>query len=302
MLAALGIDIGGTNGKLGLVTQNGEVVETRRFSTRDCIEYSSFLSQLEKNALALIEEAKSRGLTFKGVGIGVPNYNPKSGYLVSPPNLKWGSPFFLDDMKNIFSQYGEVTVENDANVAAIGEGSFGEAVGINDYIVVTVGTGIGTGIVVNSQVVHGDTGIGGEGGHLCIVPDGRECGCGGLGHFEAYCSVTGMKKTFEEMYGEEIQYRELAPLFIKDEPNAVKVFETSARYMGIALSNLAVLFSPKKIILAGGGMMVGERFLEMIQSQFNQYVYPPLKGKVEITLSRKEVLNGAILGASSLIL
>jgi len=300
MKAVLGIDIGGTNGKLGLVAENGEVVETRRFSTRDCIEYSMFLNELKRCQDELHSIAKDRGLQLRGVGIGVPNYNPKTGYLVSPPNLKWGNVYFLKDMKDIFGE--KVCIENDANVAALGEASFGVAKGINDYIVVTVGTGIGTGIVVNGEIVHGESGIGGEGGHLCIVPNGRQCGCGGRGHFEAYCSVTGMKNTYKEMFGEDIHYRELAPMFINGDKDAITVFEKSAAHFGIALSQFAVLFSPKKIILAGGGMMVGERFLKMIQDEFEKQIYPPLRGRVEVSVSTKEVLNGAVLGAASLIL
>ena len=300
MKAVLGIDIGGTNGKLGLVAENGEVVETKRFSTRDCLEYSMFLSELKRCGDELLDIARQRGLHFDGVGIGVPNYNPKTGYLVSPPNLKWGDVHFLKDMKDIFGD--NVSIENDANVAALGEGSFGEAVGIDDYIVVTVGTGIGTGIVVNGKILHGESGIGGEGGHLCIVPNGRQCGCGGFGHFEAYCSVTGMKNTYTEMFGSEIHYRELAPLFVENHPDAIKVFEKSAEHFGIALSQFAVLFSPKKIILAGGGMMVGQKFLKMIQDEFEKQIYPPLKGRVDVSVSTKEVLNGAVLGAASLVL
>lgn len=300
MRAVLGIDIGGTNGKLGLVAENGEVVETKRFSTRDCIEYSMFLSELKRCGDELLVIAKERGLQLDGVGIGVPNYNPKTGYLVSPPNLQWGNVHFIDDMKTIFGS--NVAIENDANVAALGEGKFGVAAGVDDYIVVTVGTGIGTGIVVNGKIVHGESGIGGEGGHLCIVPNGRKCGCGGRGHFEAYCSVTGIKNTYAEIFGKEIHYRELAPMFMEGNEDAIKVFEISAQHFGIALSQFAVLFSPKKIILAGGGMMVGQSFLKMIQSEFEKQIYPPLRGRVEVSVSTKEVLNGAVLGAASLIL
>lgn len=296
---ALGIDIGGTNTKLALVTEKGHLVETSRFSTRDCHQYDLFLQNLKSHIHKLEENAKERGLEMLGYGLGIPNYNPLSGFLESPPNLPWGSVHFKKDMESLFSR--PIFIDNDANIAAIGEGIFGDAQGIENYMVITVGTGIGTGIIVNNKILHGHTGIAGEGGHLCIIPNGRACGCGGFGHFESYCSVTGIKETYREQNNEEIHYRELFPLFLKGEEKAVKVFQETAKYFGLALSSLAVLFSPQVMILAGGGMTPGKKFMTLIQNEFEKQIYPPLKGRVSLVLSEKEVLNGAVLGASALV-
>jgi glucokinase len=289
----LGIDIGGTNTKLGVVNKEGKVLVKNVFETKADQDISIFLTQLK------VEVDKiSRDYSFDKVGIGSPNYSSKTGFLASPPNLSWGSINLKKLIEETLPHY-EISIENDANIAAVGEKIYGEARALSDFIVITVGTGIGSGIFINNKLFTGLSGLAAEAGHIQIASNNRSCGCGGFDHFESYCSVSGMKKTYLEITGEkEVSYRNLVSRFNKDDEVAIKVFEMTAKHFANGLSTIAALFSPERFILTGGGMTNGDKFLKLIQDQYISTSYC-LQSHIPIGISSIAKEDGAILGAAA---
>lgn len=291
---AIAIDIGGTNTKVAVISNDKEILHQEKFRTVDHPSFNSYLKEFQSIVTNLLKNYRD----ILGVGIGVPNFNPLTGNLVSPPNLKWGNINIYQEFKNIIDV--PLHMDNDANVAAIGEKIWGHAHDCENFVVVTVGTGIGTGVFVNNKIVHGFNGIGGEGGHLIIKPDGRLCGCGGNGHFESYCSVSGIKKTYFELTNKDLTYREIVAKYQEKDESTIKVFKETAKHFAIGISQITALLSPKRIILMGGGMAVGKTFLSMIQEEYQNYCYQPVR-EIPIILSEQAVEYGAILGCAGMV-
>jgi glucokinase len=289
----LGIDIGGTNTKLGVVDDKGVVLTKSTFSTQADKDISVFLNNLK------IEVDKiSKEFSFSHIGIGSPNYSSKTGFLASPPNLSWGSVNLNKLISTKLPGY-EIKIENDANIAAVGEKIYGEARALSDFIVITVGTGIGSGIFIDNKLFTGLSGLAAEAGHIQISNNQRACGCGGFDHFESYCSVSGIKKTYMELTGEsQVSFRDLVSRFNDNDPVAAEVFSVSAKYFASGLSSLAALFSPERFILTGGGMTNGEKFLTLIQKEYSTNAYA-LQKHIPIAISSIAKEDGAILGAAA---
>ena len=293
MKTVLGIDIGGTNTKLGLVNEKGEILKTTSFPTNSERSFEDFLLQIKKE----IDSFKS---VFEAIGIGAPNANSESGQIENPPNLKWRVAPVVSGLKKYFSK--PIVLENDANMAACGEKKFGLAKDLQDFVVITLGTGIGTGIFCHNHLITGFHSVASEGGHLQIFPEGRNCHCGGFGHLEAYASVRGIKLTTKEVTDKDLLFREIAERFEKNEKDFVKIFEMTADFLARGLAQMQTLLAPESFILAGGVANVGEPFRKRVASSLKKYSYPPFKDLSKVEISRIQTQNGAILGAAALVL
>jgi glucokinase len=300
MKIAVGIDIGGTNTKIGLVTEGGELLNFKTFPTTQANNFELYSDQVKETVDVLLSEKNLSYEQVAGIGVGAPNGNAHNGKIENPPNIKhWGTVDLVTPFQTRFNM--TVILENDANVAAIGEGKWGEAKGMNDFAVVTLGTGIGTGIVANGGLIRGSNGMASEGGHIIIEKNGRNCGCGGRGHLEDYGSVRGIKLTTKEITGKDFTFKEISERFHSGDKEIIKVFEQTAEYIGHGCSILGSLFAPEAIILAGGVATIGEKLRNDVEKVYNDLVYPPFKGQTKILISSISTAEGAVLGAASLI-
>jgi glucokinase len=294
-----GIDIGGTNTTLGIINETGKVVETYQFSTKTYETPEKFVDDIGNKLLEL-----KTTYALEGVGIGAPNGNYYTGSIEFAPNLPWKGKIPLGVL---FTQKTNLIckVTNDANAAAVGEMKFGGAVGMKNFIMVTLGTGVGSGIVVDGNVVLGHDGFAGELGHITMLPGGRQCGCGRQGCLETYCSAGGIKKTYEEVShkpfenGRKIDY--LAELAEKGDKDAIATFEITGQILGLALANVSALTSPEAIFLFGGPLHCGTHLTDPIKKHFNQNLLEIYKDKIKILTSLLPTNHAAILGAASLV-
>jgi len=296
---ALGIDIGGTNTKFSLVNAKGDLIEAQHFRTDASRPFSDFTSRLQAEVYPYLERHGIKKEKLP-VGIGLPNYSSVKKKLIAPPNLSWAAEFSEQMFKEIFP--GHLKLENDANVAAIGEKTWGLARGCSDFISITVGTGIGSGIFCHNHLLTAASGIAGEAGHIIVKPNGNPCKCGGAGHFESHCSVRAIKEKIQQVYGKELSFHHIVEQFRNNEPKTIAIFEETALHFAVGLQQLMALFSPQKIILSGGGMVVGERYLNMIKNALLPIAYPPSLIDFELVISELSVAEGAILGAAALVI
>jgi glucokinase len=294
-----GIDIGGTNSTLGIINENGEVIETHQFLTRKYETPESFVDDVGDK---LIELRNTYAL--EGVGIGAPNGNYYTGCIEFAPNLPWKGKIALSVL---FTQKTNLIckVTNDANAAAVGEMKFGGAVGMKNFILVTLGTGVGSGIVVDGNIVLGHDGFAGELGHTIVLPAGRECGCNRQGCLETYCSAGGIKKTYFEISGKELEPGKkidyLSELAAQGDKDALATFEITGQILGLALANVSALTSPEAIFLFGGPLHCGEYLVEPIKKYFIKNLLSIYQGKIKILTSWLPMNHAAILGAASLV-
>jgi glucokinase len=294
-----GIDIGGTNITLGIINELGEVIETHPFSTKTYPTPESMVEEVgdKINQLAV-------AYPLEGVGIGAPNGNYYTGCIEFAPNLPWKGKIAL---AVLFTQKTNLIckVTNDANAAAVGEMKFGGAVGMKNFIMVTLGTGVGSGIVVDGNIVLGHDGFAGELGHTIVLPGGRECGCNRQGCLETYCSAGGIKKTYHEIAekelepGKKIDY--LAELAAAGDKDALATFEITGKILGLALANVSALTSPEAIFLFGGPLHCGEYLIEPVKKYFTKNLLSIYEGKIKILTSLLPMNYAAILGAASLV-
>ncbi len=308
---AVGIDIGGTNTKYGLVEKSGNILEQGSIPTVAEGNVSDFIKILKDELSPVIE--KHNDFTVKGVGIGAPNANYYKGTIEYAPNIKWGEYVYFREAFNQYFDYPMV-LTNDANAAAIGEMVFGNAHGMSDFIVITLGTGLGSGIVVNGKLVYGHDGFAGELGHVNVKPDGRLCGCGRRGCLETYVSATGIKRTIFKLMAEEteasdlrnIPYDELTALMIteaanKQDPLAIKAFEYTGKILGEKLADTVVHTSPEAIFLFGGLVKAGDYLLKPTKKYMEDFIFKMFKNKVKLLPSGLMDKNAAVLGASALV-
>lgn len=286
----LGVDVGGTNTKLGIISEEGLILSTRVMPTSAHEPIDDFLNRLVHEASLLEGE-------YQAVGLGMPNLNPKTGALQGKVNLSWDSQPLLPILQNHF-EGKEIRLDNDANIAAIGEKVFGLARDCSDFVVITLGTGLGSGIFVNNQILHGSNGLAAEGGHVTIIPDGRKCPCSGQGHIEAYVSVKGIEQTCFEMTGKKYDFRTIHGHFINQDHDIDQVIDQTAQYLAIALSSMQTLLAPEKFIITGGISSLGDRFAKMVTSYLNQYCFKPLENSSSVEISMIPPEAGAILGAA----
>lgn len=294
-----GIDIGGTNTTLGIINETGDVIETHAFSTKAYETPEKFVDDVGNK----INEVHSK-FKLEGVGIGAPNGNYYTGCIEFAPNLPWKGKIAL---AVLFTQKTNLIckVTNDANAAAVGEMKFGGAVGMKNFIMVTLGTGVGSGIVVDGNIVLGHDGFAGELGHTIVLPAGRDCGCNRQGCLETYCSAGGIKKTYFEISGKQLEPGQkidyLAELADKGDKDALATFEITGQILGLALANVSALTSPEAIFLFGGPLHCGEYLIDPVKKYFTKNLLSIYDDKIKILTSLLTKNHAAILGAASLV-
>lgn len=304
------IDIGGTNTVFGLVDQNGTILLKESVST----EHFPIPEDLVAVVCEHIKKALipfSMEYEFVGVGIGAPNGNYFNGTIEFAPNLKWKG---IVPLAKLFEERLGVNVvlTNDANAAAIGEMMFGGAKGMKDFIFITLGTGLGSGIVVNGQMVYGHDSFAGEIGHVIVIPDGRQCGCGRKGCVETYCSATGIKRTYSDLLmshhdKSNLQARVADAKYIYDkavdgDKDALEAFRQTGETLGLVLANSVAYTSPEAIFLFGGLALAGDYIFKPTIESFERNLLNIYKNKIKILPSQLKENDAAILGAASLIL
>jgi len=306
-----GVDIGGTNTVIGFVTGEGEVILEGRLSTADYAFAEDFVTALTAK-IAEMQKGRS-DLNLRGIGIGAPNANFHKGTIELAPNLRWKGIIPLGTM--IEQKTGlKVKITNDANAAALGEMFFGAARGMKDFIILTLGTGLGSGIVVDGEVVYGHTGFAGELGHLTVVAGGRACGCGRRGCLETYASATGLVRTVMQLLSDrrdesilrdmkcsEITSRRVAEAAAAGDIIAVEALDYTARMIALGIANSVVFSSPEAVFLFGGLAQAGDAILVPVRKYADEMVQPIFKGTFSILPSGLHEARAAVLGASALI-
>lgn len=307
-----GVDIGGTNTIFGLVDRSGNVLAEGHLKTTDYPVIEDFVKALAAGVNKLI--AGKKDLVLDGIGIGAPDANYHRGTIEHAPNLAWKGIVPLGDLMKKALKV-PVAVTNDANAAAMGEMVFGGAKKMKDFVVLTLGTGLGSGIVVDGKLVYGHTGFAGEVGHMTIVPGGRECGCGRKGCFEAYASATGLVKTVSQMISEmrdssvlrdippaKLTSKAIAEAAAKGDPIAVKAMEYTVEKLGYGIVNTIVFTSPEAIFLFGGLAQAGDLIFKPVREYLKKHNYVLFKNTVKILPSGIPESKGAVMGAAALIL
>ena len=306
-----GIDIGGTNTVFGLVDKSGNVIEQGELITPDYPEIKDFVTALVSSTRKLVDG--NAGLKLAGMGIGAPNANYHKGTIELAPNLAWKGIVPLASL--IKEQIDTpVIVTNDANAAAMGEMIFGGAKKMKDFIVLTLGTGLGSGIVVNGQMVYGHTGFAGELGHSIIVPGGRICGCGRHGCYETYASASGLVRTALFMLSEkrdpsllrdippsQLTSRKVAEAALNNDKIALEAIDYTAEKIAFGIINAITFSSPEAVFLFGGLAQAGDLILEPVRKYVEMGVMPIFRGTCKILLSGVPLSNAAILGSAALV-
>lgn len=314
---AIGIDIGGTNTAIGAVDQQGNVLVNNIIPTAKHGDIDKFILDLANAIKEIIKSVKlvNPDISIIGIGIGAPNGNYYSGTIEHAPNLSFkGVIMFVDLLKKHFSDINNISLTNDANAAAIGEMIYGGAKEMKNFVVYTLGTGVGSGLVVNGDLVYGHDGFAGECGHTTLIPNGRLCGCGALGHLEAYCSAPGMARTAFELMAKynatdsllaDKTFNQLDSKMIyeaakKGDKIALEVFEITGNYLGQGLADTVHHLSPEAIFLFGGPVAAGDLIFEPTRKSMEKHLLPIFKNKIKLLPSQLKAGDAAIVGASAL--
>lgn len=308
----VGIDIGGTNTVFGIVDARGNVIASNSIKTGKHANVEDYIEELHVELTKLLEANGVIG-KINGIGVGAPNGNYFSGMIENAPNLPW--PDKVPLAKMLTEKLGvPVLVTNDANAAAIGEMTYGVARGLKDFIMITLGTGVGSGIVINGQLVYGHDGFAGELGHVIVKRNnGRMCGCGRTGCLEAYCSATGVARSAREflemrtepsmlrnMPVDEITSKDVYDAAIAGDKLANDIFEYTGNILGAALADFVAFSSPQAFVLFGGLAKSGDLLLNPIKASLDKNILPIFRGKAKILLSELKEADAAVLGASAL--
>jgi glucokinase len=308
---ALGIDIGGTNTALGFADEQGQCFDDQSFPTWAHQSFACFFKRLAEKIDAILAR-RSQEYEIMGIGVAAPAGNYYQGTIDAPSNFGWGKV----ELVRLVSEYYHlpVAVTNDANAAALGEMMYGQAKGMQDFIVVTLGTGLGSGIVVNGNLIYGHGGLAGELGHTIIEPGGRQCGCGRRGCVEMYVSSRGLCRTVFELLALRLDESELRQISFnkltseqvyeaaqRNDALACEAFEYTGRILGRALADAVACFGPEVIILFGGLAKAGPLLFAPVQRHFEDNLLHAYKGKVKIIPASVLKCSIAVLGACALI-
>lgn len=329
---AIGIDIGGTNTAIGVVDAEGNVIYEKKppiqtpqkkenpgaSQSKSDELLSNYIDILVKEIQSAINTVKksNNNIELAGIGIGAPNGNYYKGTIELAPNLPFvGVVPFTEMLRSRLPEINIIKLTNDANAAALGELIYGGGKGMKNFVMFTLGTGVGSGLIVNGDLVYGHDGFAGECGHMIVVPDGRLCGCGGYGHFEAYCSAPGIVRTvFELLVKYNDQNSELAGIpfnkmtaenvynaAMKGDMIARKAFEITGEILGRGLAITVDHLSPEAIFLFGGPTAAGDLIFKPAKESMERHVLPIFRNKVKILPSKLKVGSAAIIGASALV-
>lgn len=311
----IGIDLGGTNTVFGIVNNAGDIVCESSIKTQQYKTAEEFLQAGLNCVKPLIEQVG--GISqIESMGIGAPNGNYYTGAIEYAPNICWAHDGAVPLAKMFSDALGiKVTMTNDANAAAMGEMAYGAARGMKDFIVITLGTGVGSGIVVNGQLLYGHDGFAGELGHVTMVrgEEGRLCGCGRKGCLETYCSATGVARTAREILSntdrpsllrnkplEEIESLDVSLAAAKGDEVAQEIYAFTGKMLGEACADFTVFSSPQAFIFFGGMCRAGELIMKPIREAYEAHVFPAFKGKAQFLVSELMDRNAAVLGAAAL--
>jgi len=309
----IGLDLGGTNSVFGIVDSRGDIKATTAVKTQAYDNAESYV-EASVDALNIIIEQVGGIEKVKAMGIGAPNANYYKGTIEHAPNIEWGKG--IVPLAKMFSdKLGiPVAMTNDANAAAIGEMAYGVARGMKNFIMITLGTGVGSGIVANGQLIYGSDGFAGELGHVTMVREGgRTCGCGRKGCLETYCSATGVARTAREMLAnsdepsllrglkpEDITSLDVSIAAGKGDLLANKIFEFTGKMLGEACADFATFCSPEAFVFFGGLTKAGDLIMNPIKKAYDEHVMPVFKGKAQFLISSLEGSSAAVLGASAI--
>ena len=307
----IGIDIGGTNTVFGIVDARGNVIASSSIKTGKHANFEDYLEELHTEATRLIA-ANDAVDKIQGIGIGAPNANYYTGNIENAVNLPWSNMPLAQIVSDKFGI--PVAITNDANAAALGEMTYGCARGMKDFIMITLGTGVGSGIVINGQLVYGHDGFAGELGHVIVKRNnGRLCGCGRTGCLETYCSATGVARTAREFLEarnepsllrnlpiESITSKDVYDAAMNGDSMAKDIFEYTGTILGEAFADMMVFSSPAAFVLFGGLAKSGELLLRPLREAMDKKMLGVFKGKAKVMLSELKEADAAVLGASAL--
>ena len=308
---AVGIDIGGTNAKYGVADEAGNILFQSRIKTQDFTGCRPLIQTIFDDLLRRFSIDQ-----IIGVGVGAPNGNFYNGSVEFPPNLPWpGVTPFAKVVEDTIGNDKKCFLTNDANAAALGEMVYGGAKGLDYFVVLTLGTGLGSGIVTNGDLIYGKHGFAGELGHVVVKTDGRDCECGKTGCLESYVSATGMRRTIYRMLSDHLEpsllrgvsFDDLSPAFVtecaeKGDAIALRAFKYTGEILGQKISDFVVHTNPETFFLLGGLARAGHFLLEPTRESFNRYLMPLFRDRgIEIKVSSLKDDDAPILGASSLV-
>jgi len=308
----IGMDMGGTNTVFGIVDTRGNVISKSAVKTATHSDVNLYIDDIYSGLMKLIEAVGGID-KIKGIGVGAPNGNYYTGNIEFAPNLPWkGVIPFATLMADRFGIPAALT--NDANAAAVGEMTYGAARGMKNFIMITLGTGVGSGIVIDGKVVYGHDGFAGELGHVIVMRNnGRTCGCGRTGCLEAYASATGVARTAREMLESNNKHSVLRNIPITDitskdvfdaamegDKIAIEIFNFTGRILGEAFADFVTFSAPEAIILFGGLSKAGDLIMKPIKENMEKNLLNIWKGKVKVLFSELKEADAAVLGASAL--
>jgi len=307
----IGMDIGGTNTVFGIVDARGNVLSKSSVKTSKHQDINLYIDEIYKELSVLIE--KTGGISkIKGIGVGAPNGNHYTGNIEYAPNLQWRGVIPLSKLMS--DKFGVPTViTNDANAAAIGEMTYGAARGMKNFIMITLGTGVGSGIVIDGKLVYGHDGFAGELGHTCSIRNGRLCGCGRLGCLEAYASANGVARTAKEILQnqtvdsllrnipiESITSKDVHYAALQGDKIALEIFEFTGKILGEAMADFVAFSAPEAVILFGGLTKAGDYIMKPIVNHLEKNLLQIWQGKIKVLFSGLKESDAAVLGSSAL--
>lgn len=316
--AVIGIDIGGTNTVIGVVNSYGNVMVKHSINTPIHGDIYSYIGDISHAIIELINSLKliNDEVEILGIGIGAPCGNHHLGTIEYASNLSFNGVIPLVELlKEKFPKFKSIVLTNDANAAAIGEMIYGGAKGMKNFVVYTIGTGIGSGIVSDGNLLYGNNGFAGECGHTMLIPEGRMCGCGVAGHLEAYCSASGIKRTAVELLAKynamdsllaqktfyELDSKVIFEAAEKGDKIAKEVFELTGKWLGQGLANTVHHVSPEAIFLFGGPTAAGNYIFNPTKRSMEHHLLPIYKNKIKLLASELASGDAAIVGASALV-